>query len=254
MSRTRRSWQFNDDPTNSSLDCLLNELRPGTLTVFAGAVAMGANCLAMIAQDNFVRRASSRHPAICIDLLDGDNFCAGVILRRATYQQIGKFYADCSMDELNACHNRLEHVPIILNNSLTNLAALEAFIKNIVDKNAGISTIMICGIDALLADKDTVTKLKQLSIDMNIPVVITHILNERVNIRRNHKPLLSDLPNDIRKYADTVILTSRPGYYHSNDHDLNQNMDIWIYNQTTTETKHFILITDLDNATIDWIY
>lgn len=253
MSQIKRSWLFIEPNTGSSLNCLLNELGSGTLTVFAGAVAMGANCLAMIALDDFARCTPCRYPAICIDLLARDNFCANRILRRIVYQQAGKLCIDCSTDELKAYKNTLEHLPIVLNDSVSDLGVLEAFINDIINANGNISMLMICGVDALLNDKNAIAKLKRLSIDMNIPVVITYILNENVNTRKNHQPLLSDLPNDIRKHADTIILTSRPGYY-SAETDLYKNMDVWIYNRETLDTQYVIVITNLDYATVDFVY
>jgi len=59
------------------------------------------------------------------------------------------------------------------------------------------------------------TRLKELSIELNVPIIITSKLSRKPENRSNHKPRISDLkaPKAIADIADVIMLLYRAEYY-----------------------------------------
>jgi replicative DNA helicase len=71
-------------------------------------------------------------------------------------------------------------------------------------------------------------RLKQLAMELDIPVVAVSQLNRQAEAREDHRPRMSDLRESgaIEQDADVVMLLHRPEYYDENDHPGLAELDI----------------------------
>ncbi len=78
-----------------------------------------------------------------------------------------------------------------------------------------------------------ITRLKELAIKLDIPLVVLSQLNRELERRESHVPYLSDLrgSGSLEQTADVVLLLHRPAYYRitGDDPDAEDDGEAWLY-------------------------
>ena len=214
-------------------DELTMGLHPQELTIFAGRAGMGktAHCgtiawqMARRGKDVGVFINEQSRSSFIGRMLCGRSGVSLKNYRAGTLDMIERLYIEEARDEFRS-------LPIFIDQrskmSISSIRAKSARLKRngqldviLVDQLYGISNegLWEKGIrgDELLGRK--VQGLKDIAVDLKIPVGLYHQLSRQTTKNEDSRPSLTDLKNsgEIEERADNVALLHRPGYYKRED-------------------------------------
>jgi replicative DNA helicase len=214
------------------VDDKLDGFLPGTLTIVAGRPSMGKSAFV----HNILDHAAVRQGIVPF-LVSLETTRMGVASRMKQARAMVDGYRikkpwDLSADEVN----RLESAAACLRQHSFPIDDGAPRTVSQVAANArrqkvrrGIGLVVIDHIQLLDGDDPRASRqeqmarisrrLKQLSVELNVPVIALSQLNRLVEHRDDHRPRMSDLRESgaIEQDADMVLMLHRPEYYDPND-------------------------------------
>ncbi|WP_194848448.1 replicative DNA helicase [Candidatus Neptunochlamydia vexilliferae] len=209
-----------------ALDRTIGGFGNSNLIIIASRPGMGKTALAL----NFAQKVSKNHPVGIVSLemssiqlyermLSMESGVAGDTIRegRTTGQE---------WKTIERVEPQISRLPIFIQEGSCFLNDITAKIRHLKEEK-GIKLLIIDYLQLIrgtgetrLVEISTITRdLKNLAMELHIPIVCLAQLSRKVEERTNHRPLLSDLreSGSIEQDADVVTFLLRPDYYDEND-------------------------------------
>lgn len=252
------------------LDKSFRGLRPGELTVVAARTSMGKTFVAL----HMARRvAVDYEQPVLIATLEMSR--AKVVARMfGSLAMMDHSKLEYPEEWSRVPHERtdealqaLRNAPLWITDKHRTTAQIRAEAGRIKAKNDGRLGLVVVDYlellqDEMLSEKRDhlglmVTRLRNMAIDLECPVVLVHQLNRGPDGRRIKKPQLSDLRDSghVENAADIVLLLYRPGYYDARKPQ--GEMEVYMAKQRDSDVgmakvhleRKYGLITDLEHDT-----
>lgn len=208
------------------LDQVIGGFGNSNLMILASRPGMGKTALAL----NFAARIAVNHPIGIISLemsseqlyervLSIESEISGSTIREGRV-------SDEEWNKIIQIEPKISRLPIYVQEGgcfIQELIAKTRFLK----EEKGIQLLIVDYLQLVKASGETrlvevsnITRdLKNLAIELHLPILCLSQLSRKVEERTNHRPLLSDLRESgtIEQDADVVTFLLRPDYYNEND-------------------------------------
>ncbi|MGN0902780.1 MAG: replicative DNA helicase, partial [Succinivibrio sp.] len=222
------------------LDDLTQGLRGGTLNIIAARPGVGKTSFAMNIVSNIAMDPNEHRPALVFSLemqaneiatrmlssfgrVPGKDLIAGRVQPEQWHSIMRKVRLLTEMDE-----NGNERVKLYIDDTsdvaITPMELRSRAMK-IANENGGLSVIMVDYIQLMKSQTkhenraqevgEISRSLKQLSKELNVPILALAQLNREVEGRKDHRPMNSDLreSGSLEQDADMIMFIDRPGMY-----------------------------------------
>ncbi|AZO96169.1 DnaB-like helicase C-terminal domain-containing protein [Halocella sp. SP3-1] len=206
-----------------TLDGIMGGLKPGHLTVLAGATSMGKTALGLNIAHKLMQKGVPLY-LISLEMVDTE------LVDRILIQESKVSATDYThkIDEkqeksINIALNKIYNKPVLITDeaglNISQIKALSRRAKKQEDVKVIIidylTMIQMESTDNYKAIGKVVTQIRDLAKELHVPIILLHQLNRNVSSRSNPRPLLSDLRDsgEIEERADEVIFVYRPEYY-----------------------------------------
>lgn len=208
------------------LDATIGGFGNSNLIILASRPGMGKTALAL----NFAHRIATNHPIGFISLemssiqlyermLSLESEIPGDVIRegRAT---------DREWSEIEKAEPLIAKLPIFIQEGSCFLNELTTKIRQLKEEKDlklvfidYLQLIRASGETRLMEISNITRDLKNLALELHIPIICLAQLSRKVEERTNHRPLLSDLreSGSIEQDADVVMFLLRPDYYDEGD-------------------------------------
>lgn len=232
--------RFNDPPPPrvmfgmSELDALVGGMRPGNLVVVGASTSVGKSAFALQVAFHNISVMGTPTLIFSTEMSDQDYFGRMVAREaRVAFRRVMDGASAMRPEErervLNATR-QMQTLPMaIIDKGRAPVEALYRRCRDYITNN-DIKLLVVDHMADLFAKRRTqnrndemtviVGTLKQLALEMKIPVLVLHQLNRGTTKRGNETtvPMLSDLRDSgsVEQNADIVIFLHRPGQYDSN--------------------------------------
>lgn len=218
------------------LDSLIGGMARGDFVILAGRPGMGksalADCIGLLAaQAGYVTLLWSgemRRHQIAERLLSSLSYSGGAIPYTKAYRSGQCGLTDSEYSRLcEARHEHMRGLPLFLDDRpKVNLGQLRAKAAQIKIRKGGLDLLIVDQLGNILPTNnyrgnrvlevsETTGGLKQLAVDLNVPIIAVHQLSRQVEGRENKRPMLSDLRDSgaAEQDADMVWFAFREEYY-----------------------------------------
>ena len=232
--------QVMDDPSYAQglktgfkeLDSIINGFRKGELIAVCGRPSMGKTAFALsVARNNYMRNTKRM---VFFSLEMSSSQVVNRILAMETSLESGYFrfapkkikWDELSVAEkMKGCNFLIDDTPMI---------STEEIRKRLIElqKEGEIDLVIIDYLQLMSCEEPDlksrqqeigiVTKrLKRLAYELDIPIMVISQLSKIVEMRKDHRPILSDLreASMMELFADSVIFLYRDGYYNEESGD-----------------------------------
>lgn len=194
------------------VDSIIGSLKSSQLIVLAALPSEGRTTLVTdITRYNAIQRnlpvfmftMGAKAQAITDRLLSAEATVDHIKLTR------GKLHTESEYEQLRHAMERLSKAPIFIDGVIhSKVQEMRSIIKKAVDA-AKAGVVVIDGIE-LLADyqknkASTLTELKKMAVEFDVPVIITAPFPEDPTARRGGSARVTDLPESFNQIADVVI-------------------------------------------------
>ncbi len=235
--------QVMDDPSYAQrlktgfkeLDSIINGFRKGELIAVCGRPSMGKTAFALsVARNNYMSDIK-RMVFFSLEMSSGQ--VANRILAMETSLESGYFRGapkKIKWDELSAAAEKMKGCNFLIDDKpgISTEEIKERLIE--LKKEGEIDLVIIDYLQLMLCEEPDlrsrqqeigiVTKrLKRLAYELDIPIMVISQLSKIVEMRKDHRPILSDLreASMMELFADSVIFLYRDGYYNEESDDPN---------------------------------
>ncbi len=222
------------------LNAITGGLQPGTLIILAARPSVGKSALAINIAYNM---AKSNIPVVYFSLeMSTTEIHQRIISGSQNINSNDIKIGDFSAEQLNAISKALtdiERIPLFIDdNANCNMNQLCSKIRTL-KHTANIQIAIIDHLQLIAGNEKrenrqqeiaTMTRrLKALSGELNIPIIILSQLSRAIESRQNKEPLLSDLRDSgaIEQDADIVIFLKRDDYYETDENTNPVYNDFW---------------------------
>lgn len=216
-----------------TLDGILGGLKPGHLTILAGATSMGKTALGL----NIANKLINKHiPLYFISLEMVDTELVDRILIQESKVSATDYSHKINEQQeksVNIALNKVFDKPVLITDesglNISQIKALSRRAKKLEDVKVIVidylTMISMESTNDYKAIGKAVTQIRNLAKELHVPIILLHQLNRNVSNRSNPRPLLSDLRDsgEIEERADEVIFVYRPEYYKSKEEGRDEN-------------------------------
>lgn len=214
-----------------SMDRMLGGLQPGKLYLIAGRPGMGKSSLAMQIGSKVAK--TERRPVLYFSLeMPGDELTSRIISAESNIDGEALMHGPIPADSWAGIFESMNYVsnwPIYIDDRTRTIEGIRA--RSILQSASGLDLIIVDYIQriqsgAKFSNRDSEVgeigrALKDLALDLKVPVVAISSLNRSCEARSDKRPMLGDLreSGSLEYEADTVIFTYRDEVYYPNtDH------------------------------------
>ncbi len=223
-----KSGEINGMATGfTDFDMFTLGLQPGTLNIVAGRPSMGKSSFALnIAQHVALQLAKT------VAIFSLDQSCSQVALRMMA--SVGKINChtlrsgrldDSDWILLTEALGKMNELPIFIDDtSRLNAQALADRARK-MNSSTKLDLIVVNSLQLFTSDNEddiinpaklkveAAIMLKALAQELNIPILLTSQVSRNVENRRNHRPTVVDLREDVAPHADVIIFIYRDEVY-----------------------------------------
>lgn len=215
------------------LDTTLEGFKPGHLTILAGATSSGKTAFAINIMKNILQNTDKPVYFISLEMNDVELF------DRILISESKVSASDFSLGDMNKGQEKsinhgfnkiFEKQALITDQPGLNLNQIKSLSRRAnkqYDNGLGLIIIdYLTMIDMKSLDNyktigKTVTGIRNLAKELQVPILLLHQLNRNLHKRNNPKPKLSDLRDsgEIEERADEIMFVHRPEYFRMKDSD-----------------------------------
>ncbi|MEI7595888.1 MAG: DnaB-like helicase C-terminal domain-containing protein [Bacteroidota bacterium] len=207
----------------SEIDTKIQGFKKGELVLIAARPGMGKTAFMLSMANNIATRNAKRVALFSLErdglqlanrLLEKETGVPIVKLRNGNVKETDKDFVQSKIEELSG-----SDIKVFDNRILT--------IQNLIEKSRQlvyadlIDVIMIDAVELIANQQkpeEEIHDIKNLALELNIPVIVFTTVTRSVEVRdENKKPLITDLHRDMHTFADTVLMLYRPEYYMINE-------------------------------------
>ena len=213
----------------SGVDDLTHGFRPGQLVLVAGRTSMGKSTLLL----NWARHMAESAPVLffSLEVADGPLVkCLGAHFARVNHDRFvmpASITGDSQLGEIKGGLQRAGRLKLFLDDCSRRIGDIETRAR-VLTAREGVRAVYVDYCQRItgarereryLAVGEIGRRLKDLAIDLKVPVIAAAQLNRAPDQREDHRPKLSDLKEsgDLEQDADVVCLVYRPAYYDPSD-------------------------------------
>lgn len=214
-----------------SLDRVFRGFRPGEITVLAARTHMGKTHFALHCAKACALDAGKAALIVSLEMSEGavvDRLYAseaGINTEYLTDPEAMK--EPKALERLAQAARTMRAAPIYVTRRHQTTLEIRSACSRIL-RERGLGLVVIDYLD-MIADQDgendvdrlgrITRRLRAMSMDLEVPVLLVHQVNRRTEDRSDKRPNLADLRGSghIENAADAVLLLYRPAYYDAND-------------------------------------
>jgi len=206
------------------LDDQISILKPGHLIVVAGRPAMGKTAFVISIASHISIDINKKVLFFCLDIQQTSK---RIICNTFDYGIDEKNY-----EEVITKHEEMDVFKILKNFSIDDRLDLNSIIfrskKEIIEEDLKLLIIDCIQLVKFDKDIDISTVLKNLAVELNIPIICTSQMSRKSEERFDKRPVITDLIDysPIEQNIDTFISIYREEYY--NEDSISENVDIHI--------------------------
>jgi replicative DNA helicase len=217
------------------LDELTGGFQPGSLTVVGARPSMGKSALMLNIVDHVA--VDLGVPAFFVSMeMSRSDLVERMVCTRAEVDsrlvRNASVLQDHQIARVNEAVRRFREAPFPIDDGGNQTASRIAANARRLKSRAGIGLVVVDYLQLVEGESDgprasrqeqvaaISRRLKQMAMDLDLPVIAVSQLNRQAEAREDHRPRMSDLreSGSIEQDADTVMLLHRPDYYDENDH------------------------------------
>lgn len=229
--RMRKDYLTGMSSGLEDLDRITLGFQSSDLVVIASRPSMGKTALALNILRHTALKGNKTAAMFTLDM-SGEDIISNVIAKESRvdrYQMRLGVISDEEWDRINKCANDIDNSHMIIDDKCgTSVYKIISRCRDYSQKY-GLQLVIIDYLQLMTArdnhayrsreqELDNIVRaLKGLAHELDIPVIILSELPDEVDIRADHRPMLSDLRGygNIRHYADRVMFIYRDSYYYN---------------------------------------
>jgi len=210
------------------LDEIIGELKNSKLIVVSSSKGMGKTSFIFSILMNIVRKENI--PTLLFSLENSKDECLKRFISSISMVKINKI-KNGNMDieefkKVNEVKEELSKLPLYIDDtssiSINDIREKCLRFKN--EKDIGLVVIDYLQLIQQNEDDNISSSLKELSRELNVPILITSQLSngpkERFEKGENPRPILDDLDSEVVKNSDIIMFVYRDEYYYKNTDEL----------------------------------